>query len=62
MRKFCLVKSLIFKTEKIRKMPVKGLYGNRGFHVLFRSMIYFALKFKFNTIVRSEMKFNFNSR
>ena len=30
---------------EIRKMPVRGLYGNQIFHVPFWSMIYVALKF-----------------
>ena len=30
---------------EIRKMPVRGLYGNRIFDVPFWSMIYVALKF-----------------
>ena len=30
---------------EIRKVPVRGLYGNRIFHVPFWSMIYVALKF-----------------
>ena len=29
---------------EIRKLPVRGLYGNRIFHVPFWSMIYVALK------------------
>ena len=29
---------------EISKMPVRGLYGNRIFHVPFWSMIYVALK------------------
>ena len=29
----------------IIKMRVRGLYGNREFHILFWSMIYVALKF-----------------
>ena len=45
MRKFCLVKSLIFKTPKINKMSVRGLYGNPKLHVPFRSIIYEAMKF-----------------
>ena len=32
-------------------MSVRGLYGNQGFQVPFRSMIYVPLKFKFNAIV-----------
>ena len=35
----------------IRKMSVWGLYWNQNFGVLFWSMIYVALKFKFSTIV-----------
>ena len=35
----------------IRKMPERGLYGNREFHIPFWSMIYLALTFKFNAIV-----------
>ena len=30
---------------KIRKMPVRDLYENREFHILFWSMIYVTLKF-----------------
>ena len=30
---------------KMRKMPVRGLYGNRIFHVPFWSMIYVVLMF-----------------
>ena len=45
MRAFCLVKSLIFKTPKISKMSVRGLYGNPKLHVPFWSMIYQAMKF-----------------
>ena len=42
-----------------RKMPVRGLYGNREFHVSFWSMIYSALTCKVNTIVsfRNELQF-----
>ena len=49
MRKFCLVKSLIFKT--VCKGPVRGLYGNREFNLSLWSMIYLALKSRFNAIV-----------
>ena len=54
-RKFCLV----------RKMPVRGLYGNRECHVPFWFMIYLTSKFRFNAIVGlslSEMNFYFNSK
>ena len=54
MGKFCLVTSHISKA-KIRKMPVKGLYGNQNFHVPFRFMIYVALKF---TLQVSEIELN----
>ena len=39
---------------KIRKMPVRGLYGNRKFHIPFWSMIYVAPKF---TLQVSETEF-----
>ena len=32
---------------EIRKMSVRGLYGNQEFHFLFWSMIYLLLKLKF---------------
>ena len=40
----------------VRKMPVRGLYGIRGFHVPFWSMIYVALKFIWSV---SEIEFQF---
>ena len=45
------------KDLEIRKMRVKSLYGNREFHVSFWSMIYLALKFKFNAIVNVRNEF-----
>ena len=39
---------------EIRKMLVRGLYGNRILHVPFWSMIYVALKFKLQV---SEIEF-----
>ena len=36
----------------IRKMPVRGLYGNRKFHVPFWSMIYAAFKFRLSILDR----------
>ena len=68
MRKFCLVKSHIFKTEQLEKMPVKGLYENREFHGPFWSMIYVNLKSNSTPMSVSEIdekkfkKFNFNSK
>ena len=57
MRAFCLVKSLIFKTPKISKMPVKGLYGNQEFNASFWPMIFMALQFTFNAIVSFRSEF-----
>ena len=62
MRKFCSVKSFIFKAQKFEKMFVRDFYGNREFHVSFWSMIYLTLKFGFNAIVTSELDFNFNRK
>ena len=39
------------KGLKIRKIAVRGLNGNRDFHLAFWSMICLPLKFKFNAIV-----------
>ncbi len=39
------------QNPQIGKMLVRGLYGNREFHVPFWSMIYLAWKFEFTTIV-----------
>ena len=43
--------ALILKAQKLEKMPVRVLYGNREFHVPFWSMIYLALKFDLNANV-----------
>ena len=47
---FCFVKSLNFEIKN-REMLVRGLYGNREFHVPFWSMIYLASRIKFNVII-----------
>ena len=46
MRKFCLVKSLIFEIQNLEN-ACKVLFGNQEFHVPFWSMIYLAMKFEF---------------
>ena len=38
------------------KVPVRGLYGNRKFHVPFKSIIYVALSFILSV---SEIEFKF---
>ena len=42
--------TLSLRDPNIRKMSVRGLYGNREVHVPFRPIIYAALKWKFNVI------------
>ena len=55
MRKFCLVKSISLRNNN-NQMLVRGLYGNREFHIPFWSMIYVALKF---TLPVSDAEFQF---
>ena len=47
------------KDSTIRKMPVKGFYGNREFHIPFWSMIYMVMQFTLSVL---EIEFKFNSK
>ena len=47
-------KITLLEDPKIRDMPVRGLYGNREFHIQFWSRIYVAIKL---TLSVSEIEF-----
>ena len=52
-----------FQDPQIRKKSVIGLHGNQEFHIPLCTMIYLALKSKFNAIVSFRNRnFNFNSK